>query len=361
MAAGGSQHRSRTPVLVLEGTGLERGRAYGEQAGDLVVEFVERWTDNVVSKVGFSRTEYVEQIVGRTGFLATACSVVPDVVDELTGLAEVTGVDVATLIAINAMDEEWWLRSRLVSAPPGEHCSGVGVQPSSLRPAMAAQNMDLADWMHGLQVLLDIAPADGKPRAFVPTLAGMVALTAFNEAGIGVCCNTLTQLPTSDDGLPVAFVVRAIAGCVSLAQVEALLRGIRHASGQNYLVVSQERVADFECSADGVWEHARGADRITHTNHPLAVEFTAPVVGEGVSPSNSAVRLDFLDRSLADVSEPSVEALVGILRERPLCLVGSQDAGGQTIHTQVLVASQPPVLHLTAGNPDEYPLHRFEF
>jgi hypothetical protein len=83
--------------------------------------------------------------------------------------------------------------------------------------------------------------------------------------------------------------------------------------------------------------------------------------GEDLAFSESEIRLGLLESTLAELTEPTADAVLAILQQRPLCRIGSADAGGQTIHTQILVASEPPVLHLSAGRPDQYPLHRFDF
>ena len=81
-------------------------------------------------------------------------------------------------------------------------------------------------------------PTRSAPEALRISIAGNIGLNGLNASGLGVTCNTLAQLNYSIDGLPVAFIVRAILDRNSLMKPRSFLRTITHASGQNYILSS---------------------------------------------------------------------------------------------------------------------------
>ena len=210
-------------MLRLEGDGEARGLAHGDLARELIAEAADRW----MKDAGDGHEELLGALVDRSGFIDTASRLVPDLVAEIEGVAKASGVDRRVVWALNLMDEDWWMRGHLAAA---NACSGFGVLPAPGQPAVVAQNMDLPKWLDGLQVLLDIRPAEG-PRVLAPSYAGMVATNVLNEHGIGACVNTLTQLPTSTDGLAVALMLRHIAAQRSHDDALKVLRETPHASG----------------------------------------------------------------------------------------------------------------------------------
>jgi hypothetical protein len=260
---------------------------------------------------------------------------------------------------MNLLDEEWWMRRQLASGDALPHCSGFGIPPHEGRSAYVGQNMDLPAWMDGLQILLDVRPAYG-PAALVPSWPGMVALDGVNQHGVGVCVNTLAQLPTSAAGLPVAFVIRMVLGQPTRADAVALLHRLPHASGQNYVIGDPAGVCDVECSAAGAAVYSADTGWFAHTNHPLVSRHD----GDGDPTDNgsqdrSVPRLTHLTTRLAELDEVTPDSLGEVLTEPPLCR-GSGGDPGFTLYSAIMELSSTPVLHLTAGPPSHHPLVAFE-
>src|SRR3954447_13697374 len=274
-------------VIALAGTPRERGLAYGEAERLLIREAAARWQ----ARAGARCEEVLHALIDRTDFVATARQLTPYLVEEIAGIAQAAVVDERLIWALNLLDEDWWVRRRL-DAGPG--CSSLGVRGRPDEPTLIAQNMDLPDWVDELQVILDIRPSDDSPRVLAPAYAGIVATNALNEHGIGVCVNTLSQLPTSGRGLPVAFFIRHIAAQRTLESATAVVRDLPHASGQNYLIGSPTGIDDLECGAGVVTSCPLRNGRIAHTNHPLSA---TPPDDDGVV-ARSAARLDALERAL---------------------------------------------------------------
>jgi len=337
-------------ILTLCGDGKARGLAHGEAARDLVVEAADRWRADVASK----HDETLTALVDASGFVSTTERLVPDLVDEIEGIAAASGVDRRVVWALNLMDEDWWTR-RLLAGETA--CSGFGVLPGPGQIALVAQNMDLPRWLDGLQVLLDIQPVDG-PRVLAPSYAGMVATNVLNEHGIGVCVNTLAQLPTSSNGLPVALMLRYLAAQLTHADAMDVLRTAPHASGQNYIVGAPDTVADLECGAGTVTECRPVEGRVAHTNHPVGDADGGD--GPGGFLANSPLRLDALRRRLAAHDRVGPAEAASVLRDPPLCR-GTDGDTGFTFYSVVMELTDAPVLHLTAGPPSDHAFATYRF
>src|SRR4051812_46272855 len=326
----------------MAGTPRERGLAYGEAAAPLIREAAARWK----ARAGDRCDEVLHALIDRTEFVTTALQLTPDLVDEIAGIAHAAAVDERLIWALNLLDEDWWVRRRL-DAGPG--CSALGLQGGGDHPTLLAQNMDLPDWVDELQVVLDIGPHEDSPRVLAPAYAGIVATNAMNEDGIGVCVNTLSQLPTSSRGLPVAFFIRHVAAQRTFDAATAVVRELPHASGQNYLIGSANEIADLECGAGVVTSCPLRDGRVAHTNHPLGAP---PPEDDGVV-ANSGLRLDALDRALR-VPGPLTRAdAEQLLASAPLCRQRGTGDGAFTFYSVVMELSGTPALHLTDGPPGQ--------
>jgi hypothetical protein len=137
------------------------------------------------------------------------------------------------------------------------------------------------------------------------------------------------------------------------------LRGVRHASGQNYIVATPEGLIDLECSADGAVP-ARppeaGPGTTWHTNHPLEAA-PAGRGGEG----NSRRRLATLDRRLGAAAGPWDAALArSVLADRgdaehPISRRLDQGTGFFTFASVVWQLSGEPVAEIAPGPPCSTP------
>ena len=239
-----------TPIEC-HGDGRTRGRAQGETLRAQIADAFERWAEHTAHATGMHPDAYVEALLADTDFLPAIARHTPELLEEVRGIAEGSGMTLDSVLAYNLMDEQWWHQADLVA---GHACSLLAVPAEDGRPALVAQNMDLPDWMDGAQAVVHHHTPSGD--ALVLTAAGMIGLTGVNSDGVGVCVNTLAMLHHSADGLPVAFAMRGALERSSAADAAAFLRSAPHASGQHYAVVGRDGAAGLECSAAGAEECA---------------------------------------------------------------------------------------------------------
>jgi len=334
-------------VVDVRGPGRERGRMHGEALRDRITAGLERWDADVAERLRVAPADHVTRLLADTRFPKAIEWHTPALLDEVRGIAEGAGVAFERILAYNLMDEEWWF-SR---SPSGRRaCSVAAVAPGGGRPALLAQNMDLPDAMDGGQTVLRATDADGL-QTVVLTAAGMIGLTGCNSAGLGVCVNALSMLRHSPDGLPVAFVVRGLLERRSFADAEAFLRAVPHASGQHYALAAPAGIGGFECSAGGVAQSDGGADRVWHTNHPLASGDLDPADDQPNGYPDSHVRFARLAADGPELtSAADCERLLAD-RTAPLCVLPGSD-GWMTFGSIAMELSAPPVVRVAPGPPD---------
>jgi isopenicillin-N N-acyltransferase like protein len=303
------------PVVECRGHGRQRGRAHGEALRPWIRALLERWDADAESRLRRPAATLVADLVGGSGFLAAIERHTPDLLEEVRGIAEGAGVAFERVLALNLMDEEWWMTA---PAEPREACTLVALAGEGERPTVLAQNMDLPVVMDGAQAILRTEDAGG--CGAILTAAGMIGLMGVNPAGVGVCVNTLAMLRHSRGGLPVAFVMRGALEHSTAAEAAGFLARVPHASGQHYALADADGVAGYECSAAGAVRSDAGSGRLCHTNHPLGSRDLDPARRAEGGP-DSHTRLAAIEAAAADIASGGDCEAVLADRETPLCVI----------------------------------------
>jgi isopenicillin-N N-acyltransferase-like protein len=253
------------------------------------------------------------------------------------------------------MDEEWWFGARHYrqASTEANHCSIIASRRRDGQAPILAQNLDLRAYLEGGQAVISTA-INGGPRTTVMTICGMIGLCGANEAGVGVAVNTLWQLPSAADGLPVACVMRGILQQPNLAAATKWICQPRHASGQHYLIGDPGGFASFEASATLVsnipW---KDSPVFVHTNHPVAAP---PNERLKKAEENSRGRYATLCNLMA-TKTPTVDEVKAALSSReephPISVRSSPDdaTSTMTFASIVMELKRPPTIQLAGGPP----------
>jgi len=367
-------------MIELRGGPRQRGRIHGETLRPLVREHLERWKDGLRAELDVDPDTYVAEILAETVFLPAIERWTPDLLEELRGIAEGAGTDFRyTLVRALSDEEPWYRRERKLATMSMKGCSSVGVDARADQPTLIAQNMDLPKWWDGHQVLLHIIDPASPVEVFAFTVAGKISLTGLNSAGIGICCNGLSQLDYARDGLPEDFVVRGFLSRPTLEEGLAFMREIRHASGQNYTVAAPaSRAINLECSATRVCEFrpAHCSDRVYHTNHPLVNDDQAMFRSiaadlpeadlQRLYYGTSYPRLSALEGSFGNAAtEPTIDSIKAALssHDGPVCRHGEREGryDHYTLGCLIMELKATPLLHVAPGPPCSTPFQTFSF
>ncbi len=323
-------------VVTARGSSQELGQAHGEALRRLIHDAVDAWA--------MSQGE-IEQFLGATDFLTPMRTHTPELVSELEGIAEGAALPFATVFAYNLLDEGWWWARRGRDIALG--CTVLALLDGGEARPVLAQNMDLGEHNNGFQVVLRLTPDDGPPIT-VLSMAGGLGLTGANDAGVGVCVNTLPMLRHSARGLPVAAVLRGVLSRRSRREGAAFLRSVPHAAGQNYAIGDGAGLTDLEADANGISEVSFEEGRFAHTNHPLESPSVEKADAEGVV--NSQRRLTRARERLASAKTAGELALLLEDRDAPICATG--EGGRWTFGSILMTLGAPPQIRVALGPPD---------
>ena len=361
------------PVLLLEGSAYDRGLTHGKQLKTQIHDVVRLWKEDIHTRHGVDPVDFINRFVAKTAYDTAIKKWVPDILDEIRGIADGAEIDFNTMFVFQFVDEYWAQGERIAR----ERCSSLGFNAEEGQPAYVAQTNDLETFRDGFQIVLRIKEKGSDLESLVHSNAGCIGWNGVNNKSIGICVNTVSQLDNCRDGLPVNCIVRGVLMQQSEADAVAFLQRIKHASGANYIVGGPDKVYCFECSAGKVVQFTpRGQENVVwHTNHPLVNDDYNPpykallASGQKIEgDENTKTRLECLERRLGKSPAGSRLDLIKATlsskdsSQHPIC--GSRGRSGAKFFTfaaTIMVLSDQPTLYATFGPPDEAPFEQFSF
>ncbi len=365
-ASVGTTVMKKVPVVELSGTGYERGVEHGTKLKNEIAEVMRKFKINIRENTKKDPDTVIADFLGSTNFKPAIEKHTPGLMEEIN--AEGSGQKVNDVFAFQLVDEFWVYLDRLENVT-NHHCSAIAVAATADRPAYVAQNMDIETYTHGYQVLFHLAGTDREPEQYVLSSAGLIALTGMNRNGIGVCVNTLMELKASSDELPVACVIRGLLSKSSAEDALEFLQNVKHASGQNYVLGLEDKVYDFEASANQVIRYSPTEDGriVYHTNHamvnhdvkPWQEEFHRKMLAGETKGYNSETRLLSLTSRLnLQATGISEEVIKSMLKSKdnekyPVCRAYRQGSSIFTFSSVLFALGGKRSVQVTYGSPDQ--------
>ncbi len=363
------------PHVRVEGSAVERGRQYGEQARDRVQRSVVAYRGVFAYYAGWD-WQAVRREAAR--FEPPIAAFRPAYLDEMRGIAEGAGLDPADVLAINVRTEVMFAAKARQAAHQQRgvaECSAFAVVPAPgvPGPTLTGQNWDWLPHSSQTAVVLE-ARQDAGPDFVTVVEAGLLAKTGMNSSGLGLTTNALvTDADVGAAGIPYHLMLRAILDCETVSDALAVLQAGTRSSAANYLITHRDGIAvDVEAAPgdfsrlfllfpdDGV---------LLHTNHFLSPRFDAKDVSLWVMP-DSPVRLQRLRAGLA-VSNglPSLDAFRMLLADHanypsavcchPDPRMHPYDQGATVV--SVLMDLEARSMWVTDGNPCSVPYRHLDY
>ena len=371
---------TKLDILRLPGAPRVRGRAHGETLRDRIGELLERWGDNLEQVHRLDRHRYTELLFARTGYLIALTHHAPRIVEEIAGIAEGADVDYLTLLAFQHVNEEFEAAPAFAKeAGYGEACTTIALDPTRTRPAMIAQNLDLAEYLDGFQILLRMPCDKSAGEILTLSVPGMVSLMGMNSFGFAVCDNTLGQLRTDPSGLPIFAVYRLLLESASLSDARALVQNTPHAVGLNWVMGDADGVCMIERSAREAALHApvRPAPAY-HTNHPLSCSDWREEFGPGATSRARPARSTYLrfaavhqrlqGRNADDLAIPDLKEILSSQDDDayPVSRGGGANLEDQPIGFTLAcnifeLRKNAPQWHIASGPPHRTAFRTFDF
>ncbi|RPA68015.1 hypothetical protein EF405_13825 [Cyclobacteriaceae bacterium YHN15] len=310
---------SNLPILHLNGTPYENGFQHGKIMKKRIIELVGLWKKDLEKNYQISADEFIKIFLDSTNYIPAIKKWTPDLLEEIKGISAGSGIDFNTIFAFQLIDEIW-TNARLINIP--HHCTSVGVNNYRKDGSLnyIAQNIDITPFYHGFEILLDISDKDSISRKLVITFAGLVGANGLNKH-IGITVNSLSDLKSSFDGLPVSCIVRGVLDKNSFDDAVDFIRTIKHASGQNYIIGSKHEIISLECASDLVTEYWPDTTKnyTFHANRPLTNTSYHMSHSIGLYSIFQDERFKLMETIITNSKSISWETLHDILSTKPIC------------------------------------------
>lgn len=315
------------PILHLNGTAFENGEQHGKLLRKEINELIGLWKQDIEAKYQMPADTFIKMFLDSTNYIPSIKKWTPELFDEVKGISKGSGIHFNTIFAFQLVDEIW-TNARLIKMP--HHCTSLGVN-NFIKDGGTnwnAQTVDIPTYYHKFPVLLDIKDKNSNSRKLVTTFAGYIGINGLNE-NISVTENSLTNLKSALNGLPVAFVSRGVLERKTFDDAVSYIKTIKHASGQNYIIVSRSNIISLECATDLIKEYWPDSTKYYtfHGNNPLTNNSYHPfynnylknlygAIPEAISISDKKV--ETVNRQLTKNTTINAETIKNILSKEPV-------------------------------------------
>ncbi len=365
------EYRRGVYYLILnDKTPHERGYQHGVALEFPIKKALRQFRLWVRNNVGVEEPEaMIQEFAVNTPYLASVQNDVPDLYEEMQGIAQGSGVDLNQLFVYQSFDEffVFLLHSGSLDIGATGHCTTAGIYGRAGKSNYVGHNNDIPTYHEEVVTVLHIKYPDSDLEILQSAFAGQLAQNGVNNRGVAVGINTLANLP-GGDGLPVSFNVRKILESSNADEAVAYLEQAQFAQAMNYMIGDREKVVSVETwqNSATVLDVFEGTFAV-HTNHslgkntPKTFEMTPEMGGGsyGFSQERLALGLEQLGTNIADITREDFQQL---FRTRPV-LVHPGKPTGRTLMNMVAEIPQEgsPVLYLTPDSPNMFGHAKFTF
>jgi isopenicillin-N N-acyltransferase like protein len=355
----------RLPEIRVSGAPFERGRQHGDQAGDLIRKYLDRFIDESCAAApagaGASRPTRADLLRGALAAVPFYEAFAPHLVEEIRGVAQGARISFAEAMLCNVrMEAARFVRAEAEEAEMApdrsEGCTAFAFGPEATagRTVIAGQNSDQSPWNAEVMVVLAVRP-DAGPGALMVTHAGLIGYHGCNGAGVAQFANAVPPAGWRP-AMPHYLMKRVLLEQRSAdACVRTMLRA-RVASPANYVVAdARGHLADVEMTPEEAVVAYSGGAGVVHTNHFEHPRLRRLNHGEdGAQLAGSLDRAERL-RSLTGATPGgvTVESLKEALADhagqsQPICRHGPPDLA--TV-ASIIAEVEHGRVHVAAGTP----------
>lgn len=351
LVCGEAEKQTQQPLKVIELTGsaYNRGLIHGKTLKKEIRQIVNRWSDITEMIHGLNMDDMKVDYLKKTQFKKSIEKWTPDLLDEINGIADGAGIDrdLIFLLQISEEFEHYTPDSNMFK------CTAIGVNKTDDSPTYIAQNMEPVHFLQGYPTLLHIKYEKTNLETYIFTFPGFIGLNGLNNKAVGVTVNGLPDYYHKKDGLPVSCVVRGILEKTTFEDAVDFLYEIDHAKAQNYIVGGVDSALGLECDSEEIYIFkAAENEAITyHTNDYLVADYVTKYC------SRLATMREELEKRNFELEFKDIKDILSSRRYnagRPICHYN-------TYGCTIMVISDEPELHITAGRPDENPFQVFSF
>ncbi|MFI6581202.1 C45 family autoproteolytic acyltransferase/hydolase [Embleya sp. NPDC050493] len=275
------------PTIEIGGEPRTRGRQYGEGASALIHSAVDYYAEAFGAAGGLTWRQVTDRA---EHWLAPSRAFAPDLVEEMTGIAEGAGLGLLDILALNARGEIIYDDTFAAMGAAGTPAEASGTPDVSVEPqtpenpdgctsfalldpasgdghVYAGQNWD---WRYGVRetVMVVRVVQPGKPTVVMQVEAGQVGRQGANSAGLALNANGLGGRFDHAVGIPQTLIRRRVLDCANPAEaLDVLFRTRAHIASNALLTHRAGFAIDIETTpgANGWMYPTDGL--LVHGNH----------------------------------------------------------------------------------------------
>ena len=259
------------PLVRVEGPPRDRGLAYGRAAAERIAAGQDLYREAMGHR-GFDWSE-VRRLAAE--FRPSIEATDADCMTEIDAIAEGAGIDVETVIVINARSEIFNGRTPRANGLEGGCTSGLALSPATADGRLLhAQNWDFNAACIGSSIVLRLTDEDGH-RVLTFVEAGGLARSGLNSAGIAITANNLEcDQDAGRTGMPLSMIRRRALMARTFAEAIGTITSAPRAVSNNMTLshAGGDVAINLETTPDDVFVLYPAADGLfAHANH-----FNAP-------------------------------------------------------------------------------------
>ncbi len=386
-------------TVEVSGTSYERGFQHGKALRKIIRPAVNRFKYELIlpilealeSKASYE--DYRNFFMEQTGLLATAKTRVPDLVEEIRGIADGAKLSFEDVFIYNLnFDETFWVLEKMTGEDPillmekwehgyvNGHCSHGSVWDNGR--ATMGYSLDWVRTFEGTQALIKHVLPNGDVL-LLTTYAGTLIGHGINATqGYTFSPHSKFQLAHDvDNGLAQIFIYRKLIEAGSVEKAIQFLHRIRPAAGLGYTLMDKNGTRTFEISSNNVVEFKTDGDwmavaNVARVNNDLSrsnLEVYGLEKGRidmqnlpdlyWTFNKDSVKRFNLLKNTIKGktVTQMDVSAWENLFTQYPLNKPVNEDIATTNLWHVVEIDCEYITYHVSPGNPGNLPLEEYRF
>jgi len=307
--------RGPMEVIDLKGSYREIGNQYGEACSDGIKENIALWIEMI--QAYYPKITKNRMISLAQQYLEPYQTDAPELVEELEGMSEATGVSFEEMLFLQVKSELLFnFADKLAEVESCTSFSATGDATSDGK-TIAGQNWD---WFpRSNPLLMRVRPEKGK-KFLALTLPGMLGICGINEVGIAHQANAIVTSKSRIGVAPYGGIHQKVLTQKNIGDMIGIVYKIHNASGDNYLMASSEGdIVDVELTVDGIEVLYPDQDYLVHANHLLAERFKS-MDRAGLVMPGSYVRMQRLRKLIKkNYGQLTVDLVKDLFRDHSGC------------------------------------------
>ena len=305
---GGGPPQGEVVTLYLSGTPREMGMQYGQYAGDSISANVDQLWAWAASE-GMDADAMVAEALAAEQWMSA------DMIDELEGMSDTSGVSYEDLLVLNMFNDG----GNDQRACTCFAAAGSGTPDGQ---ALSSKNRDL----NNIQVLLVVEPLEGYKYFGMMSAGALGIAQGINEKGVAIG-HTWMPVPEYDETGFSPFMVNqfVMENCADVPESVAYIDDITKREGATF-IVSDADVAAFVETIPTMYSAVYGVDSAiemivdsaeAHTNHYVLEPFFSAVINDGFGYmwTPSFARYDRAYELIAENPVVNVDLVQGFTRD----------------------------------------------